>query len=102
MQVPWGEKAFTTYLGDDRSQWAEYDACELVGKRPSKAQILIDTGDADPFLDEQLRPQLFIDACETAKQALNYRMQGGYDHSYWFIASVIEDHLEHHRSVLGG
>ncbi|MGQ7844808.1 S-formylglutathione hydrolase [Granulosicoccus sp. 3-233] len=102
MQVPWGEKAFTAYLGEDRSQWADYDACELVGKRPSKAQILIDTGDADPFLDEQLRPQLFIDACKDADQALNYRMQNGYDHSYWFIASVIEDHLEHHCSVLGG
>lgn len=102
MQVPWGEKAFTAYLGEDRSTWAAYDACELVGKQPSQAQILIDTGDADPFLEEQLRPQLFIDACKKSGQALNYRMQNGYDHSYWFIASVIEDHLEHHSSVLGG
>lgn len=102
MQVPWGEKAFTAYLGDDRSLWKDYDACELVARSASQAQILIDTGDADPFLDEQLRPQLFIDACETAGQALKYRMQSGYDHSYWFIASVIEDHLEHHSAVLGG
>lgn len=102
MQVPWGEKAFSTYLGEDRSTWAEYDACELVKANPSKAQILIDTGDADPFLEEQLRPQLFIDACKAADQPLNYRMQNGYDHSYWFIASVIEDHLKHHSSILGG
>jgi len=102
MQVPWGEKAFSAYLGDDRSSWSAYDACELVSARPSGAHILIDTGDSDPFLEEQLRPQLFIDACKACGQALNYRMQNGYDHSYWFIASVIEDHLEHHSTVLGG
>ncbi|ASJ74823.1 S-formylglutathione hydrolase [Granulosicoccus antarcticus] len=101
-QVPWGEKAFTTYLGDDRSQWSDYDATELVGKQPSKAHILVDTGDADPFLEEQLRPALFIDACQKAGQSLNYRIQPGYDHSYWFIASVIEDHLEHHAAILKG
>lgn len=102
MQVPWGEKAFTAYLGDDRSLWQDYDACELVARHASAAHILIDTGDADPFLEEQLRPQLFIDACKAAGQPLNYRMQSGYDHSYWFIASVIEDHLRHHRTALGG
>ncbi len=102
MQVPWGEKAFSAYLGDDRSSWADYDASVLVGKQPSKAKILIDTGDADPFLEEQLRPALFIDACQQAGQSLNYRMQSGYDHSYWFIASMIEDHLEHHAAVLKG
>ena len=102
VQVPWGEKAFSTYLGDDRSVWADYDASVLVGKQPSQAEILIDTGDADPFLEEQLRPALFIDACQQAGQSLNYRMQPGYDHSYWFIASVIEDHLEHHASILKG
>ncbi len=102
MQVPWGEKAFSTYLGDDRSAWADYDASVLVGKQPSKAEILIDTGDADPFLEEQLRPALFIDACQQAGQSLNYRMQPGYDHSYWFIASVIEDHLQHHAARLKG
>ncbi|NND92255.1 MAG: S-formylglutathione hydrolase [Granulosicoccus sp.] len=100
MQVPWGEKAFTSYLGDEQSEWAAYDACELVRKQPSAAGILVDTGDADPFLDEQLRPSLFIQACEAAGQSLNYRMQPGYDHSYWFIASFIEDHLEHHAATL--
>lgn len=99
-QVPWGEKAFSTYLGTDRATWAQYDACELVKNNPSSASLLIDTGDADPFLEEQLRPQLFIDACESAEQTLNYRMQPGYDHSYWFIASVIEDHLTHHAQGL--
>ena len=100
-QVPWGDKAFTSYLGDDKSAWAQYDACELVKNSPSKASILIDTGDADPFLKEQLRPELFIEACKNAGQSLNYRMQPGYDHSYWFIASVIEDHLTHHAQGLG-
>ena len=102
MQVPWGEKAFSAYLGDDRSMWANYDASVLVGKQPSKAKILVDTGDADPFLEEQLRPALFIDACQQAGQSLNYRIQPGYDHSYWFIASMIEDHLEHHAAALKG
>ena len=100
MQVPWGVKAFTAYLGDERSSWADYDASMLVGKQPSQAQILIDTGDADAFLKEQLRPSLFIDACQQAGQTLNYRMQPGYDHSYWFIASLIEDHLKHHALIL--
>lgn len=100
MQVPWGEKAFSAYLGEDRSTWADYDASVLVGKQPSKAKILIDTGDADPFLEEQLRPALFIDACQQAGQSLTYRIQPGYDHSYWFIASMIEDHLEHHAAIL--
>lgn len=101
MQVPWGDKAFSTYLGTDKSTWEQYDACKLVKAKPSKASLLIDTGDADPFLDEQLQPQLFIDACQNAGQSLNYRMQPGYDHSYWFIASVIEDHLTHHAQQLG-
>lgn len=99
-QVPWGEKAFSTYLGSDKNTWSQYDACELVKTQPSKAALLIDTGDADPFLSEQLRPELFIDACKSAGQALNYRMQAGYDHSYWFIASVMEDHLNHHAKGL--
>ncbi|MFT6303528.1 MAG: S-formylglutathione hydrolase, partial [Pseudomonadales bacterium] len=100
-QVPWGDKAFSNYLGTDKSTWSQYDACELVKANPTKASILIDTGDADPFLSEQLRPELFIDACKSAGQSLNYRMQPGYDHSYWFIASVIEDHIAHHAQGLG-
>lgn len=99
-EVPWGQKAFTAYLGKDREHWAAYDATQLVLTQPSQTSILIDTGDADPFLAEQLRPELFIAACKESGQSLNYRMQAGYDHSYWFIASMIEQHLEHHAAGL--
>lgn len=84
MQVPRGVKRFTAYLGDERNLWADYDASMLVGKQPSQAQILIDTDEADAFLEEQLRPSLFLDAldaCQQTGQTLNYRMQPGYDHS---------------------
>lgn len=100
-QVPWGEKAFSGYLGDDRAAWAEYDATALVasGKRFS-GEILIDQGDADNFLKGQLKPEIFADACKAAGQPLKLRMQPGYDHSYFFIATFIEDHLRHHASAL--
>ncbi|MFK7996072.1 MAG: S-formylglutathione hydrolase [Granulosicoccus sp.] len=99
-QVPWGKKAFYAYLGNDESQWSKHDATELVLSSPSKANMLVDTGTSDQFLEEQLTPQVFIDACSKSGQTLNYRMQEGYDHSYWFIASVIEDHLRHHAAEL--
>ncbi|WP_366554706.1 S-formylglutathione hydrolase [Aquibaculum sediminis] len=102
MQVPWGQKAFTGYLGDDRSTWEAYDASALVRARPSGAEILIDQGTADNFLSEQLRPELFEQACRDAGQPLQLRMQEGYDHSYFFIASFIEDHLRHHAAALRG
>jgi len=98
--VPWGQKAFSAYLGDDKESWKAYDALELVKSKASGASILIDSGTSDQFLEEQLKPELFIAACEQSKQALNYRMQRGYDHSYYFIASFIADHLEHHASTL--
>lgn len=99
-QVPWGTKAFTQYLGSDASTWQNYDACSLVANHASSAEILVDTGDNDPFLQEQLTPQSFIDACDSAGQKLTYRMQPGYDHSYWFIATFMEDHLRHHAQIL--
>lgn len=102
MQVPWGQKAFTGYLGDDRSTWEAYDACALVREKPSRAEILIDQGTADNFLNEQLRPELFEQACRDTGQPLKLRMQEGYDHSYFFIASFIEDHLRHHATALRG
>ena len=102
MQVPWGQKAFSGYLGDDKEAWKAYDASELVRARPSKAKILIDQGTADNFLKEQLRPELFEKASEEAGQALELRMQEGYDHSYFFIATFIEDHLRHHANALKG
>ena len=101
-EVPWGHKAFGAYLGEDRERWADFDASELVVRRKSDAHILVDTGDADPFLDEQLRPALFTDACERAGQALEYRLQPGHDHSYWFVATFMEDHVRHHAKALGG
>ena len=99
--VPWGKKAFENYLGSDESRWANYDASKLVATQVSSATLLIDTGDADQFLDEQLQPQAFIDLCKAHGQSLNYRLQPGYDHSYYFIASFIADHLAHHKAVLG-
>jgi len=99
-QVPWGQKAFNAYLGADAASWKPYDATELVASAASGAHMLIDTGDADQFLEEHLRPQIFIDACKQQGQALTYRMQPGYDHSYYFIASFIGDHLKHHADAL--
>ncbi|MEO1042038.1 MAG: S-formylglutathione hydrolase [Pseudomonadota bacterium] len=99
-QVPWGEKAFTSYLGQDRARWLNYDATHLVQTQPSEAEILIDQGDKDSFLEQQLRPALFEEACAKAGQPLTFRMQPGYDHSYYFIASFISDHLRHHHRLL--
>ena len=100
-QVPWGKKAFSHYLGENNTDsWKNYDATELVAAKPSPATMLIDTGTADQFLSEHLRPEIFTAACEAAGQALNYRMQPGYDHSYYFIASFISDHIEHHANLL--
>ncbi len=99
-QVPWGQKAFSTYLGSNKNDWAHYDATELVMKHPSTAHILIDQGTDDNFLEEQLRPDLFATACQASGQALTLRMQNGYDHSYFFIASFIEEHLNHHAKIL--
>ncbi len=99
-QVPWGEKALSRYLGDDRKYWADYDATQLVKKHHSGAEILIDQGTDDQFLDEQLKPVIFEDACIKAGQPYTLRMQQGYDHSYYFISTFIEDHLRHHMKSL--
>lgn len=100
-QVPWGQKAFGTYLGDNKKDWVAYDATELIRSgQTSEAHILIDTGTSDNFREEQLKPEIFIEACETAGQALTSRLQDGYDHSYYFVASFIEDHLRWHAKAL--
>ncbi len=99
-QVPWGQKAFRGYLGGNEDAWKAYDAAELVKKSPSTAHILIDQGTDDSFLEEQLRPELFKVACTEVGQALTLRLQRGYDHSYYFIASFIDDHLNHHAKNL--
>jgi len=99
-QVPWGKKAFSNYLGADEASWAAYDATRLVEQAPSKAEILIDQGTADAFLEDQLRPELFAAAAQKAGQKLTLRMQDGYDHSFYFIATFLEDHLRWHKERL--
>ena len=99
-QVPWGQKAFKGYLGDDEAAWKAYDACELVRKQQLDTTILIDQGEDDQFLDEQLKPRLFEEACREVGQPLAIRMRPGYDHSYYFIASFIEDHINHHAQAM--
>jgi S-formylglutathione hydrolase len=104
MQCPWGEKAFTAYLGADRATWAKYDATELMkasGDGSSRAGILVDQGLADNFLDGQLHPHLLEEACATVGQSIAVNRHAGYDHSYFFIASVIGNHLRHHAALIG-
>jgi S-formylglutathione hydrolase len=102
MQCQWGEKAFTAYLGSDRNNWRDYDASELVKNMPFKRSILIDQGTADPFYQQkQLLPEVFEEACRQVGQPLTLRWQEGYDHSYFAIASFIEDHIRHHATFLG-
>lgn len=100
MQCPWGTKAFSNYLGADQAAWREYDASELIKARPSRAKILIDQGSADQFLEEQLKPEILVQACEDAGQHFELRMQAGYDHSYYFIQTFMADHLRHHAAAL--
>ncbi|HZX71961.1 MAG TPA: S-formylglutathione hydrolase [Rhodanobacter sp.] len=100
-QVPWGHKAFSRYLGEDTNAWADHDACALVRRQSFPGTILIDQGEADPFLHKQLKPELFEQACAEAGQSLRLRHRAGYDHSYWFITSFIDDHLRHHADALG-
>ena len=99
-QVPWGEKAFGAYLGPDRETWKQYDATELVKAAPEKLPILIDQGQADEFLDGQLKPWLLKKAADAAGYPVLLRMQPGYDHSYYFIASFIGEHIAHHARAL--
>lgn len=101
MIVPWGEKAFSRYLGDDRSQWREWDASQLIATAAERLPILIDQGDRDQFLSIQLKPEILQAAALAAGHRVDLRIQPGYDHSYYFIASFIEDHLRHHARELG-
>ena len=99
-RVPWGDKAFRGYLGEERASWRKYDACELIRDGARAPEILVDQGTLDGFLEEQLRAELLREACEAAGQPLNLRMQDDYDHSYYFIASFIGDHIAHHAKAL--
>ncbi|WP_324504008.1 MULTISPECIES: S-formylglutathione hydrolase [Acidiphilium] len=101
MRCPWGEKALTGYLGADRTAWRAYDATALIADRGwAGPPILIDQGSADPFLTRELKPELMQEACAAKGVALDLRMQDGYDHSYFFIASFVEDHLRFHAKYL--
>ena len=100
MNCPWGVKALTGYLGEDRAAWRAYDACALLDDGARAADILVDQGEADPFLAEQLKPELLEAACARAGVGLELRRQIGYDHSYWFIQSFVADHLHWHAQRL--
>jgi S-formylglutathione hydrolase len=101
MNCPWGEKAFSRYLGPDRASWRPYDSCALLEDGARLAAILVDQGDNDPWLDSQLKTKLLVKACAGAGQKLTLRRQSGYDHGYYFIQSFIEDHLRWHKERLG-
>lgn len=101
MSCPWGQKAFSGYLGEDRDTWRAYDASELIASSRYDQPILIDQGTADKFLHEQLKPELFEAACRKSGTTLKLRMQDGYDHGYYFISTFMADHLQHHAERLG-
>ena len=101
MNCPWGEKALTAYLGPDRAAWRAYDACALLDDGARVTEILVDQGEDDPFLARELKPELLERACADAGVTLTLRRQVGYDHSYWFIQSFVDDHLNWHAERLG-
>ena len=98
-QVPWGHKAFGNYLGDDKASWAQYDATELLNA-DHKIPMFIDQGGADSFLEEQLKPEIFVEKAKALGSNLRFEMRDGYDHSYYYIASFIEEHLRFHAEHL--
>ncbi|MBX2797000.1 MAG: S-formylglutathione hydrolase [Myxococcales bacterium] len=98
--VPWGRKAFSAYLGPDEATWAEWDATALVARAPIPTPILIDQGSADDFLQNQLPSEPFLAAARAAGQAVEYRLQEGYDHSYYFVSTFMEAHVAHHARAL--
>jgi S-formylglutathione hydrolase len=100
-QCPWGDKAFTGYLGGDRTAWLDYDATELVARERYSDTILIDQGTADKFLDEQLHPDRFAAACRASGTHLDLRYRDGYDHGYYFISTFMAEHLVFHAARLG-
>jgi S-formylglutathione hydrolase len=88
------------YLGDDRGQWRDWDTVELIASAPERLPLLVDQGEADEFLATQLRPELLQAACQRAGHPLTLRLHPGYDHSYYFIASLLAEHFEHHARAL--
>ncbi|WP_350306689.1 S-formylglutathione hydrolase [Photorhabdus viridis] len=101
-QVPWGEKAFRAYLGEVRDTWKAYDAIELLSNSAKPLHMLIDIGTDDPFLQEQLRPELLKNVCESTGHSYTLNLRTGYDHSYYFVASFIGEHIAYHAKALKG
>lgn len=99
-QTPWGRKAFSNYLGSDETAWADYDATQLVASCASDAEIFIDQGDADIYLKDELRPDLFAKAAAQSGQKLTLKMREGYDHSFFFISTFLEEHMRWHLERL--
>jgi S-formylglutathione hydrolase len=100
-QVPWGDKALSNYLGSDRSAWRPHDAVALIEDGARADELLVDVGEADPFLEKELRPELLEQACESAGIPLTLRRQAGYDHSYYFISTFMAAHVRWHAERLG-
>ncbi|MEJ2408391.1 MAG: S-formylglutathione hydrolase [Novosphingobium sp.] len=100
LDCPWGEKALTGYIGADRANWREYDACALIEDGARLPGLLVDQGGADGFLEEQLKTRLLVEACEKAGQPATIRMQEGYDHSYYFISTFMAEHIAWHAGRL--
>lgn len=100
MRCPWGEKALSGYLGPDRETWRDHDATELIKSTTWRSPLLVDQGTGDQFLHDQLKPELLSEACSAAAIPLKLRLQDGYDHSYYFMASFMEDHVIHHARAL--
>ena len=100
LNCPWGEKVLSNYLGDDRQAWKQYDAIELVGQAKQYLPVLVDQGDADNFLSEQLKTKLLVSAAQVADYPMQIRMQPDYDHSYFFIATFIGQHIAFHARAL--
>lgn len=100
-QCPWGKKAFQGYLGDDESSWLEWDTCELIARAEHKIPLFVDQGEADDFLEVQLKPEALETVCQKYGHPLTLRRHLGYDHSYYFIASFVDEHLHYHAKALG-
>lgn len=101
MNCPWGQKALNGYLGSNTENWRRYDACALLEDGARLTELLVDQGTADQFLETQLKPELLKINCARAGVTLTLRMREGYDHSYFFISTFIEDHLRWHAQRLG-
>ena len=102
-RVPWGQKALAAYLGDDQQEWKTWDTCEIIaGLEHEKVPLLVEQGKDDRFLTTQLQPERLEAACAAAKHPITLRLRPGYDHSYYFIASFVADHIAYHAEALRG